>query len=612
MQRVFRGRSILFFLVAALFFTSFKKENKTGYPVDSSIYYDSISYYPDSSLKFARTNGVDYSFYPNGNLALRRQALAYYWYETRYDERGVPVLDSTVAGSMRKQVLYDGSGKTKSITLKNPGADRGSFEEKRFEFDSYGNISNYSWNDLSGHGSLPYPAAQFSNMKYYIDLYPGKDYGRVTREHGFYTTANDTAAWIRYGLWQVYYPNGKLKSLTYYSNGLENGVAVQFDEGGKIMTFDFYRDGIKDEVRKRNFFAKDTVFIKPQKSNHREFFESGRPNENGFLMDVYDNGYAWQFVYFVDGESIHGASFQAASYYNEAQFSFGIHHGLKMEIRVLHDQVLSKTLTDGRIEFSKETYMNGKLHTRQSVNGYRDYFHHDGHNGIRFHSIPPDIKVWHDPDSSVWYADTVNFYGGGMIVYQEISGLDYHRKMQNWFNVQKYWEARLDPGYYKRYIKLPNGKWFEVHQTNLRLPGEVVHISLYSVVIERSFWTTKGMEGAFLKYSPKTGKLISRMYFRNHRQCGPFEVYSEEGKLLEKGKFNRRGKESGVHKKYNANSGKKELRERYIAGETWGIVYKNCCCLTRKKHGVPHREFHIAGMKIMNLRVCKKRKYTPF
>ncbi|MBI3509016.1 MAG: hypothetical protein HY064_00015 [Bacteroidetes bacterium] len=625
---------LLFFLPVIF---SFRTGNYSDSYPDNSVYYDSISYYPDSTAKYVRlktgdSNFQEYYFYPGGLLSREIVRSAYGYSQKKFFANGLPSSDSTTYGWYTRRTLFNANGKIFSVSSWDhlPVSVYGCRLREDYFFDADGNVSRYARTDSTGKILIDrnYPFSSINEIKFYESLYPGTEYEWKVKEKGFYLRAGEDT-FCKTGLWQTYFSNGRMASLGYYVNNKLQGLFFTFDSLGKPLDHFYYENGTRSAEIEKQITRFDTIYREPRFQSRREFRKNGKSDEDGLIMDTAEGGYVYQFIYFNGNSSITGVEYYNKEYYNdEHKYEFPVFAGERYspsyEFHVRGGTIIKRKINSVQGDILEENYEEEKLYTKKNENDFRSYYQNNYYGSAGFiYPMPGRIKLCTKIDSSIWMGDTVKYFGDhGRLILSQISGTGYRLKTYDYLNEKCVPEKWENPEYAMDYVKLPNGKWFMNPNTNISLPGETKWITRNNIVTWHSFRTQSGWLDKTCSYSANTGKLLTESYYEEvarksqyqdysyyvNVQVGKYREYSENGFLLEEGTYDKDGKQTGVQKKYNGYSGGLTFRARFVNGKYEGVVYEDCCCYTRKQHSVPHRSFYINGKKIINLRKCHKKK----
>lgn len=97
------------------------------------------------------------------------------------------------------------------------------------------------------------------------------------------------------GLCKQWYPNGKLRSEVYYSNGLKHGLSVNYHKNGAIWTRCTYKYD--------TLFGKFQMFHSNKKLNYLTYYdEFGKPDS--LHLVYYPNGMVSQMGFYDHGKKI--------------------------------------------------------------------------------------------------------------------------------------------------------------------------------------------------------------------------------------------------------------------------------------------------------------------
>lgn len=102
--------------------------------------------------------------------------------------------------------------------------------------------------------------------------------------------------------WISFHPNHMIQKIEFYTNGIKNGISVQFDRKGKIMTVEYYNNGLLNGVSTTyNQFSEspvtETSYIGGKKNGMvKLFYDNGKLQEESNYTDNLKNGMSRWFT----------------------------------------------------------------------------------------------------------------------------------------------------------------------------------------------------------------------------------------------------------------------------------------------------------------------------
>lgn len=167
--------------------------------------------------------------------------------------------------------------------------------------------------------------------------------------------------------WIGYHPNHMIQKIEFYTNGIKNGISVQFDRKGKIISVDFYKNGLLNGTSTTyNQFSESPV----SETNYL----TGK--KNGVVRLYYDNGKLQEESYFADDKKDGSSKWftktgKTVAIYNYGQGEFEGAQKTFFENDTL--QVLSNYSRNKLSGEYKEFYRNGKAKiTGRYTEGLKD------------------------------------------------------------------------------------------------------------------------------------------------------------------------------------------------------------------------------------------------
>jgi len=101
--------------------------------------------------------------------------------------------------------------------------------------------------------------------------------------------------------WISYYPNNIISKIEYYSNGLRDGISVQFDRRGKMTLLENYRNGMThgqtihySQFNETPLSECDYAYGK-RNGMFRQYYDNGKIQEESYFKDDLKNGFSKWF-----------------------------------------------------------------------------------------------------------------------------------------------------------------------------------------------------------------------------------------------------------------------------------------------------------------------------
>lgn len=613
------------FIFCSLLLVSFREDDNADYAKKAGEFYDSISYYPDGSPMYMSYMEVDSSrinvwYTDEGRIAwYSRKSKLEHYYSTylHYAPDGRMIYDSSHYGWETKVKRYDSLGLCNDYRVYHRyyGMKWFGVYLQHFLIDDNGKVSRYIKSDSVGNilGDYHYPLAYLDNLKSYRETYNDKK----TKEMGFGLPAEGTDSVVKCGLWQTYYPNGKIESIGLFFNGIPDGLFCIYDTIGKPQDWNYYTGGIRDADMEMHIRL-DTLDTDGLETRWI-FRYDGKEYIEGPDIAIQKNGRVRQFIYWYKGNSIRGADERGSDFYLDGgtQFvpaimgsrdRFGIEYEIVGNERDIKKRSCEPFLTE---EYCTSYNRRQKIGLRKTLRGYFGEHCDHGSFGYMF-TLTDSINKLHVNDSCKRHNDTTYFYSGGKVVVRKVDGPGSYSDWYYEFADKDFvWHKQFAKEVREQYVLLPNAKWFQILNVNMVPPG-LYESRINGNTVYRSFRSgVQKHDGWEYAWYP-SGQMRRKEYYKDGKRCGNYKEWDDQGRLTERGHFDSDGKRTGVVKKFDRRG--KTSRYRTIHGKCFGLRYeKHCGCLSLdKSRNKPCRSFYWNNMKLFRLNIICKRRPSPF
>ncbi len=98
--------------------------------------------------------------------------------------------------------------------------------------------------------------------------------------------------------WVCYYPNNIIYKIEYYSNGIKDGISIQFDRKGKMTLVENYKNGLAHgQTIYYGQFSEiplsETEFVNGKKTGlFRQYYDNGKIQEESYFKEDLKNGFS--------------------------------------------------------------------------------------------------------------------------------------------------------------------------------------------------------------------------------------------------------------------------------------------------------------------------------
>ena len=155
--------------------------------------------------------------------------------------------------------------------------------------------------------------------------------------------------------WISYYPNGLISKLEFFSNGVRDGISLQFDRKGKVLVQEYYRNGLLHgpSITYNAFNENPVIEI---------HYENGK--KTGLYRQFYDNNKIMEDCYYKDDLKTGIARWfnRTGKMVAEYNYKNGLFDGLKKHYYDNDTVETSATYVEDKLSGEyKEFYRNGKL-----------------------------------------------------------------------------------------------------------------------------------------------------------------------------------------------------------------------------------------------------------
>ncbi len=178
---------------------------------------------------------------------------------------------------------------------------------------------------------------------------------------GFYADNKKVRDWVGY------YPTNVIYKVEYYTNGVKEGISIQFDRKGKISLVEHFKNGLTHGQsvlysQYNEMPVSETDYLLGKKNGvYRQFYENAKIQEESYYLDDLKNGSSkWNNK---NGQRIAEYNYKAGNF-DGLQKTFYENDSI---------QTLSNYVENKLSGESKEYYRNGKLKlSGKYVNGVKD------------------------------------------------------------------------------------------------------------------------------------------------------------------------------------------------------------------------------------------------
>ncbi|MCX6307088.1 MAG: hypothetical protein NT040_19150 [Bacteroidetes bacterium] len=195
----------------------------------------------------------------------------------------------------------------------------------------------------------------------------GNMYGYWIEKRGELTFKGQFAANKKIKDWVGYYPNNMVFRVEYYTNGIKEGIALQFDRKGKISLVEHFKNGLNEgqSIYYSAFneqITSETEYVAGKKNGlYRQFYENSKIQEESMYKDDLKNGLSrWNNK---NGQRIAEYNYKAGNF-DGLQKTFYENDSLQTTNYYIDNKLAGE---------SKEYYRNGKLKVSgKYVNGLKE------------------------------------------------------------------------------------------------------------------------------------------------------------------------------------------------------------------------------------------------